>query len=85
MPMITETMLGLEKLSFDKLDTLCVGDVMQTDVATIENPYDTEDVLHLLVDNPFLPVVADTGEFTGIVTRREWMKTFNHLVHTVRV
>ncbi|WP_127849510.1 cyclic-di-AMP-binding protein CbpB [Lacticaseibacillus hulanensis] len=84
MPMITETMLGLEKLSFDKLDTLCVGDVMQTDVATIENPYDTEDVLHLLVDNPFLPVVADTGEFTGIVTRREWMKTFNHLVHTVR-
>ncbi|KRM54326.1 CBS domain-containing protein [Lacticaseibacillus sharpeae JCM 1186 = DSM 20505] len=83
MPMITETMLGLEQLSFAKLDELCVGDVMQKDVATIENPYATEEVLHLLVDNPFLPVVASTGEFTGIVTRREWMKTFNYLTHNI--
>lgn len=83
MPMITETMLGLEHLSFEKLDELCVGDVMQKDVATVENPYDAEKVLHLLVDNPFLPVVASTGEFTGIVTRREWMKTFNFLTHNI--
>lgn len=83
MPMITETMLGLERIIFDKLDELCVRDVMQTGVATVENPYDTEEVLHLLVDNPFLPVVASTGEFTGIVTRREWMKTFNYLTHNI--
>ncbi len=83
MPMITETMLGLEHLSFDKLDELCVRDVMQTEVATVENPYDAEEVLHLLVDNPFIPVVASTGEFTGIVTRREWMKSFNFLTHNL--
>ena len=50
---------------------MTVKDVMQTEVATIDDPYDLENVLHLLVDNPFIPVVQETGYFTGIVTRRE--------------
>jgi len=83
MPMITETMLGLEQLSFEPLERLTVKDVMETDVKTIENPYDIELVMHLLVDLPFIPVVASTGEFTGIVTRREFMKAFNHVSHTL--
>lgn len=83
MPMITETMLGLDKLDVGKLDNLCVSDVMQTDVPTIQNPYDVEEVMHLLVDNPFLTVVGDDNEFTGIVTRREWMKSFNFLTHNL--
>lgn len=83
MPMITDTMLGLEKLDVDTLDEHCVDDVVDKQVATIENPYDIEEVMHLLVDNPFLPVVSKEGEFTGIVTRREWMKSFNFLAHNL--
>ncbi|KRM71560.1 cyclic-di-AMP-binding protein CbpB [Lacticaseibacillus brantae] len=83
MPMITDTMLGLEQLSLAPLDELCVKDVMETDVQTIENPYDAELVMHLLVDLPFIPVVASTGEFTGIVTRREFMKALNHISHNL--
>lgn len=83
MPMITDTMLGLEKLDVDTLDDHCVSDVMDQNVATIENPYDIEEVMHLLVDNPFLPVVSKEGDFTGIVTRREWMKSFNFLAHNL--
>ncbi|KRN27467.1 CBS domain containing protein [Lactobacillus selangorensis] len=83
MPMITETMLGLDELSFAPLDQLTVKDVMQTDVTTIQDPYDVENVLHLLVDKPFLPVVAENSDFTGIVTRREMMKSVNHLVHNI--
>ncbi|WP_155286433.1 cyclic-di-AMP-binding protein CbpB [Lacticaseibacillus zhaodongensis] len=83
MPMITETMLGMDKLNVDKLDDLCVADVMQQDVVTVQNPYDVEEVMHLLVDDPFLPVVDDRGEFTGIVTRKEWMKSLNFLVHNL--
>ncbi|WP_125705372.1 cyclic-di-AMP-binding protein CbpB [Lacticaseibacillus daqingensis] len=83
LPMITNTMLGLDDLSVAPLDQLCVKDVMETDVVTIQNPYDVENVLHLLVDNPFLPVVAGDGTFTGIVTRREVMKGINYIGHNL--
>ena len=82
LPMITETMLGLDHMSFNSLDTMTVKDVMQTEVATIDDPYDLENVLHLLVDNPFIPVVQD-GYFTGIVTRREVMKGINNIGHNI--
>lgn len=82
LPMITETMLGLDHMSFNSLDTMTVKDVMQTEVATIDDPYDLENVLHLLVDNPFIPVVQD-GYFTGIVTRREVMKGINNIGHHI--
>lgn len=82
LPMITETMLGLDHMSFNSLDTMTVKDVMQTEVATIDDPCDLENVLHLLVDNPFIPVVQD-GYFTGIVTRREVMKGINNIGHNI--
>ena len=82
LPMITETMLGLDHMSFNSLYTMTVKDVMQTEVATIDDPYDLENVLHLLVDNPFIPVVQD-GYFTGIVTRREVMKGINNIGHNI--
>ncbi|MFD1485792.1 cyclic-di-AMP-binding protein CbpB [Lacticaseibacillus baoqingensis] len=81
--MITDQMLGLDDFSLEALDQQCVGDVMETDVVTIDNPYAVENVLHLLVDNPFLPVVQDDGTFTGIVTRREVMKGINYIAHNL--
>lgn len=81
--MVTEPMLELDDLSFGPLEKLKVKDVMRTDVATIEDPYDLEHVLHLLVNHPFLPVVTANGDFTGIVTRREAMKSFNHILHDI--
>ncbi|WP_461215274.1 cyclic-di-AMP-binding protein CbpB [Lacticaseibacillus sp. GG6-2] len=81
--MITDTMLGLDDLNIDALDQHCVGDVMETDVPTIDNPYDIENVLHLLVDHPFLPVVQADHTFTGIVTRREVMKGINYIGHNL--
>ena len=54
---------------------------MQTDVPTIGLPYDIEEILHLLVDQPFLVVVDKNRIFTGIVTRREIMKGFNYTAH----
>ena len=83
MPLITETMLGLNNLSFENLRKLTVKDVMQTDVVTIRDPYNIEETLHLLVDHPYLPVISDEGEFTGIVTRREMMKSFNRVAHNI--
>ena len=33
------------------------------------------------IDQPFLVVVDDEGCFTGIVTRREIMKSVNYMIH----
>lgn len=79
--MITETMLGLDELDVSRLHEVRVKDVMETDIPTIQDPYDIENVLHLLVDHPFLSVVSSEGSFTGIVTRRELMKSMNHIAH----
>ena len=37
--------------------------------------------LHLLINNPFIPVVNDSGVFQGLLTRREWIKAFNYISH----
>lgn len=79
--MLTETMLGMNGIDSTKLSSKKVAEVMQTDVQTIKLPYDIEEILHLLVDRPFLVVVSDEGMFTGIVTRREIMKAFNFVAH----
>ncbi|MFC6171130.1 cyclic-di-AMP-binding protein CbpB [Loigolactobacillus jiayinensis] len=81
LPMITDTMLGQDDFDLSRLNELCVGDVCEKNGPTVENPYDIELILHLLVDNPFLPVVSREGDFTGIVTRREIMKSVNYLAH----
>lgn len=81
--MITEQMLETATVAVEKLKHIRVEQVMQTDASTIVDPYDIEQDLHLLTDQPFLPVVADNGDFTGIVTRREMFKAINYLVHGI--
>lgn len=81
--MVTDQMLDTESINVSKLTHILVGDVMQTDAITVEDPYDVENDLRLLTNNPFLPVVADNGDFTGIVTRRELLKAINRMVHNI--
>jgi predicted transcriptional regulator len=79
--MLTETMLGMNGIDPSTLARHQVAEVMQTDVPTIRLPYDIEEILHLLVDQPFLVVVDENKIFTGIVTRREIIKSFNYAAH----
>lgn len=81
--MITDKMLQTDQISTDILNQLKVRDVMQTKFDKINFVQTTlETQLHLLVDNAFLPVVDDKGVFQGLLTRREWIKAFNYVVHT---
>ncbi|KRM38850.1 CBS domain-containing protein [Lactobacillus hamsteri DSM 5661 = JCM 6256] len=81
--MITDKMLQTDEISTDVLNELKVRDVMQTKFDKINFVQTTlETQLHLLVDNAFLPVVDDKGVFQGLLTRREWIKAFNYVVHT---
>ncbi|KRM95595.1 CBS domain-containing protein [Liquorilactobacillus aquaticus DSM 21051] len=81
LPMITETMLGMNGIDATKLSRKTVRDVMEKDAPTITLPYNFEEILHMLVNQPFLIVVNEEGIFTGIVTRREVMKSFNYVAH----
>ncbi|CCI86782.1 cyclic-di-AMP-binding protein CbpB [Lactobacillus gigeriorum] len=80
--MITDKMLTTNEISIDPLNELKVSDVMQTDfdkINFVETTLETQ--LHLLINNAFLPVVDDRGVFQGLLTRREWIKAFNFVVH----
>ena len=78
--MITDTMLGLNGINPSRLSRMKVKEVMQKDVPVITLPYNIEEIMHLLIDQPFLVVVDDEGCFTGIVTR-EIMKSVNYMIH----
>ncbi|OQQ93559.1 hypothetical protein B6U55_02165 [Ligilactobacillus salivarius] len=79
--MITEEMLGLKGIDARCLSKKQVKDVMQTEVETIKTTADCEEILHRLVNQPFLVVVDDDNRFLGIVTRRELLKSMNYLSH----
>ncbi|EJF01433.1 cyclic-di-AMP-binding protein CbpB [Liquorilactobacillus mali] len=81
LPMLTETMLGLNGIDPTRLSKKKVSEVMQKDFPTIKLPYDVEEILHLLINHPFLIVINDDGVFTGIVTRREVLKAVNYMTH----
>ena len=78
---IVEQMMDLSEVSMEKLAEKTVADVMETEVATIPEKWELEDVLHLLVDESFLSVVDEKGCFKGIITRKEILKAVNHMVH----
>ncbi|MGJ3791365.1 cyclic-di-AMP-binding protein CbpB [Lactiplantibacillus argentoratensis] len=83
LPLITEQMLGFDQLNTEILLQKCVRDVMETQVKTVRDVDDVEETLHLMIDNPFVPIVDEQQIFQGIVTRREFMKSFNFLTHEI--
>ena len=79
--MITDSMLELNGIDPTGLSEQTVADVMQRDVPTVTNTESVEELLHLLVDQPFLVVTDQQNVFQGIITRREIMKAVNYMVH----
>ena len=53
------------------------SDVMET----VEDNASLNEVMHKLVNNPFLPVVDSQGIFKGIITRKSILKAVNSLLH----
>lgn len=78
---IVKKMLGIDGIDISNLSDLTVADVMKTDVAVMRPDAELEDILHLLVDASFLPVLDHEGIFCGIVTRREILKAVNYTFH----
>lgn len=82
MKMITESILGLERIEFDKLNTIKVEDIMDTKVAVLKNTDTFQRALELVINNAFLCVVDEEGMFMGILTRRVVLKQLKKYVYS---
>lgn len=79
--MITDRLLETEQINVNKLNELTVADVMQTNTPVIQDPFDVEENLRLMIDQSFLAVVDSQDQFCGIVTRRELLKAVSYTLH----
>ncbi|AQQ53862.1 cyclic-di-AMP-binding protein CbpB [Planococcus lenghuensis] len=71
---ITDAILGLDHIEYERLPDLKVEDIMETDMPLIRPDDRFQKALDLLIDQNFLCVVDDAGMFTGILTRRVMLK-----------
>ncbi|MDH6363030.1 putative transcriptional regulator [Enterococcus sp. PF1-24] len=78
---VVEKMLELKAINIESVDGFTVADVMEVGVPTLSETWELEDLLHLLVDAAFLPVVDEEKTFKGIVTRKEVLKAVNRTFH----
>ena len=58
-----------------------IGKMVNTKMETISETSNLTDIMHLLVDYPFLPVLDKNDQFLGIITRKSNLKAVNSLLH----
>lgn len=71
---ITDEILGLEHIEYERLPSLKVDDIMKADIPSIHINENFSKGLDLLVNNPYICVVDDERTFLGILTRRVILK-----------
>lgn len=80
---VTDSILGLAHIEYERLPELKVDEIMKTDFTTIRSTERFQRALDLLIDNPFLCVVDEEGVFVGILTRRVLLKEFKKYIYSV--
>ncbi len=82
MGMITDAILGLEHIEYERLADLKVDEIMQVDVPVIKVTDKFQKGLDLLIDSPFLCVIEEDGTFAGILTRRVILKKLKKYIYS---
>lgn len=81
--MITESILGLERIEYEKLTNIKVDDCMDSDVTYLKISDNFQKALDLVINHAFLCVVDDEGTFVGILTRRVILKQLKKYIYQV--
>ncbi|WP_303967900.1 cyclic-di-AMP-binding protein CbpB [Sporosarcina ureae] len=81
--MITDSILGMERIEYERLEDIKVDEIMDTDLPTIRVNDRFQRALDLLINHPFLCVTEEDGRFAGIITRRVVMKEFKKYIYNV--
>jgi predicted transcriptional regulator len=84
MQMITESILGLSHIEYERLPDLKVDDIMQTEIPTIKTTDRFQKGLDLLINHTFICVIEEDGTFAGILTRRVLLKQFKKYLYSVQ-
>ena len=79
--MITEEILGLERIEYDRLHDIKVDDVMNKEVAFLKERDTFQRALDLVTNHAFLCVVDEEGTFIGIMTRRIILKQLKKYIY----
>lgn len=79
---IIENMLGVEQFELDKLSSVRVEEVMNTDIPCLKKEDSFSKALGEVVNHPFVCVADEDGYFDGILTRRAILKPLNKHFHT---
>ncbi|MFC6346301.1 cyclic-di-AMP-binding protein CbpB [Vagococcus carniphilus] len=82
---VVSEMFDTESINPERLAEIKVSDVMDKNVKATMLPFNIEKILNLLVDGNFIPVVDDKEKFLGIITRKEILKSVNHLAHELEL
>lgn len=79
-PIIMDSILGLERIEFEKLENKRVEEVMKKSIPRIKISGSLSKSLELLVNQPFLCVETEDGFFEGILPRSTVLNQLNKLV-----
>ena len=79
--MITEAILGLERIEYDKLSNIKVEEVMDRKVIYLKETDTFQRALDLVINHAFLCVVDSEGTFMGIMTRRVILKQLKKYIY----
>ena len=72
---------GLERFEMERLSTIRVNEVMNTDIPCLHKKDDFLTCLKSVINYPFVCVVDNQGYFDGILTRRAILKQLNKNLH----
>ncbi|MDR6998083.1 cyclic-di-AMP-binding protein CbpB [Neobacillus niacini] len=79
-PIIMDSIIGLERIEFEKLEKKRVEEVMKSDISRVKITDSIIKCLELLVNHPFLCVESEDGFFEGILPRSIVLNQLNNLV-----
>ncbi|WP_301108249.1 cyclic-di-AMP-binding protein CbpB [Sporosarcina sp.] len=80
--MITDSILGLERIEYERLEDIKVDEIMDTSLPTIRVTDRFQRAMDLLINHPFLCVTEEDGTFAGILTRRVILKEFKKYIYS---
>ena len=77
MSIIMESILGLERIEYEKLEQKPVQEVMKKEIPRLKINASMPHTLELLINHSFLCVEDNAGLFEGIITRKFFLQLFN--------
>ncbi|WP_431029312.1 cyclic-di-AMP-binding protein CbpB [Lysinibacillus sp. LZ02] len=79
--MITEAILGLERIEYERLSEIKVDAIMEKEIAYLRVTDTFKRALDLVINHAFLSVVDEEGTFVGIMTRRVILKQLKKYIY----